>query len=563
MITHEFTKYEIATYLRDYNRVMVYAIVNQGTPFYELFKHHMINDGRQQYSMKDYYYEMIDVYEMMWVSKFLTMLYDNGFSYLLDSRIDGLSIPDNIFINTKDRRRFSKRQIIINIRNAFNHNDNPNHDILKFVRVNENGEDVIKAEIMLKNTEPIPFHVILDVKQLINICFEIKNSSTILVASSRSLKPISLNSYNVNETLDNMYVRKFYSRRKLSDEQRELLLSHLTNSKDTKNSEELFLANGMEYKDFKYSIAQKLKVEEDLKYWESIGVSGNDVIGHLLRKVMPLSYFKDRVLTMNLILSNVYMRDGNKSIFDLVKDARKVFHNNKCDINSPLYLYANSFGIDNNILYEAIDFQNLLSITNAIYYGYIFDTLVTDEDIKINDTKSMKRERIRNSFVHMRWYKGINECFKLFDWENGIDNEYNPSAEGFEKHNVRYMDMERCAENYFQSCIKKRDKDRNYMDFPIHFKKVFTGNNAGKVDGLSFIKNGVFYYLDISNINSNLNLLVVDDSHIQRPANDNEKEIFIEELKNLSNEEKNEFSEIIKSIKTNLLSSDNNHNTKR
>lgn len=46
MEKHEFTKKEIATYLRDYNRLVTYATMNQNVPFFDVFKHHMANDGR-------------------------------------------------------------------------------------------------------------------------------------------------------------------------------------------------------------------------------------------------------------------------------------------------------------------------------------------------------------------------------------------------------------------------------------------------------------------------------------------------------------------------------------
>ena len=62
MEKHEFTKYEIATYLRDYNRTLTYAIMNQDVPLYEVFKHHMQVDNRIQYLIKDYYYEMISIH---------------------------------------------------------------------------------------------------------------------------------------------------------------------------------------------------------------------------------------------------------------------------------------------------------------------------------------------------------------------------------------------------------------------------------------------------------------------------------------------------------------------
>ena len=549
MKNHEFSKYEIATYLRDYNRTMVYAIMNQDVPLYEVFKHHMEVDERIQYSIKDYYYEMISIYEMLLLSKFLTLLYDNYFDNLLESKINKFNISDDIFINSGDRLRFSNKQIIKLIRNALNHNDNPNHDLVRFIRVDENGKESVKIEILLKHTKPIPFHVLLDINELMSICFEIENANSIIIASNRSTKPIFLNSFNVNTTLNNIFLRKFFSRKKLTEEQKESILLHIEKNNETKNHEEFFLKNGMEYKDFDYGIAQKVKVEEDLKYWESIGEKGNDVISHLLRKVMPFSWTKDRVLTMNLILSNCYMRKGTVPIFDLVKDVRQVVQSKSVDEKSPLFLYAKSFGIDDNMLYDAIDFENLVSVTNAIYYGYIFDTLVMDDEIKINDTRVVKREKIRDSFVHMRWFKGVKECFKLFDWGNGIDDEYNKFSKDFWQANIKYADMEKCAEAYFQLSVLKRTNGDVYMDSPIHFKKEDGVDNSAGVTSISFIKDGIFYYFDISNMRNGSDLLVCDESQIQRLANEKEKETFIDEFNNLSKKEKEDYSEKIEEIK--------------
>ena len=244
MKNHEFTKYEIATYLRDYNRTMTYATMNQDIPFYEVFKHHMHVDDRIQYAIKDYYYEMISIYEILLLSKFLTALYDNYFDNLLESSINKINIPDSIFVNKNDRSNFSNKQIIKFIRNALNHNDNPSHDLARFIRINENEKEQIKLEIVLKNTKPIPFHVMLDINELISICFEIKNANSIIIASNRSTRPIFLNSSNVNETLNNIFLRKFFARKKLTDEQKERIISHINSNNKTKNYEKFFLENG-------------------------------------------------------------------------------------------------------------------------------------------------------------------------------------------------------------------------------------------------------------------------------------------------------------------------------
>ena len=563
MKNHEFTKYEISTYLRDFDRTLLYATMNQDVSLYKNFKQHMINDGRIQYAIRDYYLEMISVYEMLLISKFLTALYDNYFDYLLEASINSINIPDGIFVNSNDRSKFSNKQIIKYIRNAFNHNDNTEFDLVKFIRVNEGDKDNIKVEILLRNTKPIPFHIVLDIKDLITISYEIKNHSTVIIGSKRSKRPVSLNSTNADKVLNNMFLRKFFARKKLTDAQKEAIVSCVKENNKTKNYEQFFLENGMEYRDIPYDIAQKIRIEEDLKYWESLGKNGDDVISHLLDKVMPFSWSKDRVLTMNLILANWYMRKDGSTILDLARDARRVYQNKTFDEKSPLDLYCRSFGIDNRIIYDSEDLYNILSITDAIYYGYLFDTLITDSKININDSKSVSREKIRDSFVHMRWYKGIHECFKLFDWDNGIDNEYNPNSPGFWKYNIKYDDMIKCAELYFQRIVEPKTNRDGYMDLPIHFKKNIFEDGTSILTSISFIKKGVFYCCLLNDMCENTNLLVRDESQIGRPANAEEIMCFISELDNLSEKEKKDFSDSIEAIKKDLLQYNKNNGTKR
>ena len=109
--------------------------------------------------------------------------------------------------------------------------------------------------------------------------------------------------------------------------------------------------------------------------------------------------------------------------------------------------------------------------------------------------------------------------------------------------------MERCAEAYFRANINNRKQNASYMNLPIHFKREFNKDGTSKVVSITFIKDGVFYYLNLLNGNSNYELLVCDDSQIQRPANSKEINIFINELDYLTEDEKDKFSETIKNIK--------------
>ena len=549
MIIHEYSKYEVATYLRDFNRTILCSIANEDKCFFDIFRNCLYYDKRLQYGNTDYYFTMLNIYELLLQSKNLTMFYDNYFDFLYESKIDSLKIPDEIFVNKEDRKNFSNKQIIKFIRNALNHNDNPNHDLCKFIRTFDNDKELVKIEILLKNTKPVPFHVIVDSFQLFNISEEICKANSIVAGSIRSRKQIYLASYNCNETMNNLFYRKFFVRNKLTDQQKEKLLNQFDKVNATKNYESFLIENGLDYKDYDFTLAQKYKVQEDLEYWESIGVKGNDITNHLIKNVLPLSIVKDKLFLINFILTNFYMRDLNKSLYDLLTDARRAVVDKKVSDKSPLSMYVARYGLDEQLVYEVLDYDNIASLSFSIYYGYLFDSLVTDEKINITDEQVYDRERIRNSFVHMRWFKGAKEGFKLYDWDNGIDNEFNREAPGFWKGSVSFINMDRCAERYFHSKISELDDKDSYISVPIHVRGTFEDGTIA----IHFLKNGKNYHLSLIKENNEYNLKVIDEEQFFRPATNEEKITFLEELDNLYDYEKEKYSFYINDIKNNLL----------
>jgi hypothetical protein len=123
--------------------------------------------------------------------------------------------------------------------------------------------------------------------------------------------------------------------------------------------------------------------------------------------------------------------------------------------------------------------------------------------------------------------------------------------------------MANCAESYFQRILKTQNNVSGYMDSPIHFNKNFKEDGTSVITGISFIKNGVYYYLDLNNNNQDLELLICDSSQIQRLANEDEKRLFVSELDNLSEKEKNDFSGIIGKLKKELIQQNENNITKK
>ena len=547
MDKYEFSKIEIATYLRDYYRTIIYSIKYRDIPFYEVFIHSLVEEDRLQYAMIDYYYEMISIYEFMLFSKYFSVLYDSRFDFLNENQINSINIPRNIFINEDDYSKFSKRQIIQYIRNAFNHNDNISHDLIKFIRVNENDQEIIKVEINLKNSKPIPFHVILDNEAFISIISELQNAKTISIISNQADERVNVHSSNILNALDKMYVRKFYTKKKLSDENLTSIKKIVREKGKTKGLESILSTYGLDYKDYRFLVPQKLKIEEDLKYWEKIKRDSSGALFHLISKVMPISVVKLRTLLTNLILADNYLRSSNRSFTDFSNDAIKMYKSKKLDSSSPVFIYAQLYGIDENIIYDFNDYDDIFSIVSTIYYGFLFDSLISDNDIEFPKSKKIERSHLRDSFVHMRWFKGINECFKLYDWKYGINNEFNPNADGFWKSNVTFADMYNCSETYYKRELAKTSKTIN---IPIHFRKL------KDYLCISFIKDDVYYNLVVSSSNEKkleCNLEIRDRSQIIRSANNDEIRMFISELEYLSSNEKNENKEILDSI-VNILS---------
>ena len=99
------------------------------------------------------------IYGVMVELRIFSYLEDSFLDLINDSEIDFTDIKNRIFINPADSNKFSNKQIVKYIRNAVAHSDTTK----ELFKISRNGRFV---EIDLKNTNPIPFHVKIDSKDL-------------------------------------------------------------------------------------------------------------------------------------------------------------------------------------------------------------------------------------------------------------------------------------------------------------------------------------------------------------------------------------------------------------
>ena len=106
-IEHEFTKFEIATYLKDFHETAMLAMECPDEPFYEVFKKAVKYDNRTGFDIHAYYIEMLLIYKFQVLSKYLTAFFDNNRSkrknnlnYLLENRLESINVPEKNFCCT-------------------------------------------------------------------------------------------------------------------------------------------------------------------------------------------------------------------------------------------------------------------------------------------------------------------------------------------------------------------------------------------------------------------------------------------------------------------------------
>ena len=109
--------------------------------------------------------------------------------------------------------------------------------------------------------------------------------------------------------------------------------------------------------------------------------------------------------------------------------------------------------------------------------------------------------------------------------------------------------MLKCSEKYFKSNVKSCN-----IDLPIHFREKKENDPIKSRLSISFIKDNSLYFIILSKTENPYELFICDSTQIERPATIEEKNIFINELNNLTEEEKETYSTLINNIIEHLLS---------
>lgn len=470
------SKEEIALYLLAYSNTLITSSVEKDMTFTEAF-YKSYKDGLIPLKLtKQTYIDMITIYCYYCNIKILTFFKDYFYKGLDEKKLYYHLLNNSNELNKNCLDNFTKKDIILYIRNALSHNDKEN-PLYWFERDEKNQ---IKIHIFLKQTKAslgknkgktIPFELIIDLATLFEItqemAFNSKNYHFFGITFGR--KSIEANkrcsSKNPSNTIRNSingayYYRNFY--KQLNEEETNKIDSVLPNEEYMDKVKEILKPKLLTTKTKKLSQIQKNTLYQNLLECitnkKDISIDIDALIEYECGKVIPLGIAKVESIFISMLRALSFAdgssyNEGTKNLLDGICYGKK---------ESPLYLPPNILKADIKNYNERIklaitDNINEIHTTLSLYIGYILDSIITSDEIVI-DNKIINRSKLRNSFIHGRWYVSENN-WELFDGnKNEFDYDWHKSIDIFK---LKDFVLEQLSNIYKEKYTKKKTPNKN------------------------------------------------------------------------------------------------------
>ncbi len=448
-------KTDIAKYLRDYAIMSELIRKNPDIKIGALYRNYMISKNRIEEYQDNGFIKMVRTYSFMTELRMFSFIEDISIDFLNENDLDFDDVKSKIFVNPKDANLFSKKQIIRYIRNAFNHNDSDEHSEYS---ISVNGKyfeidmpDARKEKDKINDPQnKKPFHIRIDEQQMRRIREEALMKNRNLVAGNIDYDRFDFNNPFDEKNIDNLEFIRLYFNKKLDFSIINAIWESNIDEKNTFQEKLDLLTSILEennYHDFhisRYPLndEQKQKLKGLLKNLHNLDVEKIDKnilfssISHMFSDVIPLgmfhfdqlcyeqqfaSWFMDPNLSFNEVegivknglIENKYV--GNKNM----SEEYEAFDKKRYEMLSSI---PNEYLID-QIMFQR-DYYSRVKYPISLYLEYISDSLNNEDEIEINNTK-YDSFRIRNSFVHGRWFFGEKDSIELYDCESGNNNDYN------------------------------------------------------------------------------------------------------------------------------------------
>ena len=449
-------KVEIAKYLRDYaimsELIRSYPNVKIGT----LYRNYMVTNGRIDEYNDNSFVKMVRVYAFMTEVRIFSFIEEIAINYLIENDLDFDDIISKIFVNSKDAKSFSKKEIIAWIRKAFNHNDSDAHS--KY-NISVNGRymevdllDARKPEEIKNNPQKRrPFHIKIDGRQLQRIREEaLRKNHNLLVGNVDDSNFDYNNPFDEKNVDDLEFVRMYFSSKKIGfpiiDE---IWKSGIIDMDTFQGKMNLLISilnannyTGFHVSRFPLSDEQKKKLKKLLKGASKMNLNRVDrkmllnVINHFFCDVIPLGMFHFDQFCYEQQFASWFM-DYNLSFGEIEDIIKRGLMGNSYANDKPM---SEEYVVFDRERYEMLlelskehsvnelmfqrDYYSRVQYPIALYLGYISDSLNDEVEIEVDGVK-YEAVHIRDAFVHGRWFFGEDDKIELYDCKSGNNNDYN------------------------------------------------------------------------------------------------------------------------------------------
>lgn len=463
----EVSKNECGFYLDLYYRFIKEVVKNPTEPYINIFKRVRYSDNRiklnavNETSCYNEYDYMIQYAEFFTISKYFSMLIDSDIK-LLDPLVANDYFDDKYYLS--DSNKFTKKELMKNLRNAFNHNAKNSFELFRLIK---SRKDInLAIEIFLRFYK---FHLKIGVKDLYDIFGEMLDARSIY-------------DYTFKDKNGNTFVT----------------LEDLEKGLDTGIDLELTC-----YYDFDGSLVRddrvitEMKDNDEFKKTISLTKSQLDATKSIMKELYS-KYGKMSLSALPFVLRD-NIPFGMTKIFGYGFDLNHVIP----DLYNPRSCYKNlvdtAYGLNfvnapeeaETLYYSVINAESLIDRSFSLFASHVLDSILTEDTSTFKlDSVDVKKKHYRNGFVHGRWYNYLNELGKrqiaITDYEHGNKNIMDSSLENGDTQMT--VDQEKLYKS-----LRRYITPTDY-DLPLSFVK----DNSGNGYHITFRVNGVNYYCNAS-----------------------------------------------------------------
>lgn len=450
---------KIATYLRDFSIIYEEASKYGRMPIYEVHKK-LYNEGKVKTSESNYKEMKSVVYMMLSANRLASFNDIIKPKHFIENKIPDFFF-DNIFVNEEDRFKFKKTDILVYIRNAFCHNDKSLYNFF----IDEDGK--VKVHIMLRNTKATdgetkgtlcPFNVILDENQLacLNLVYHCSNYFSMGSLRFKDLDAINeknalnkIDDSKLRFLIDNIYLtRDLYN--PLNNNQKKYAVKKVF---DTNN----FDKNQVEDK-YKTTIRKKLsQIQKNTVYKNTKkqlnrikNIHVENILAHETEKALT---FDSKIKRINVLIYILSLFDEEKSLDGNIINIWNEMLSSKSR-DAILGYDLSKLETKEIAILEFFDFDDHNSLLKSLYMKYMLESIITDKELMI-DGKTYDKDRIRNSFVHGKWYINDRDQFEIYD--SNTKKEEDTYNYNYHK-TVNVSDMTKCIDEYYEQLIKEKEQ---------------------------------------------------------------------------------------------------------